>query len=184
MRKAIALFAVLALAAPAMAVQLDINDATPWQGGWGGPATLIDNGDGSFDAQQTNGSAGAFWRIEAFASEIVTLSGSWEGSMDGAAWAEILLFTSTEGWTDGDVGSFINGTATGDPEIVAKYEASFPAEEFSYDIHATCAEVIVAVKVGQATGGMTDVTYSLDVVPEPATALLLGLPLVLVRRRR
>jgi hypothetical protein len=52
------------------------------------------------------------------------------------------------------------------------------------EIHATCSEVIVALKVGSVGSEGSWATYDLTYVPEPAAALLLGLPLMLLRRRR
>ncbi len=191
---------LLAMAAPAFAGNLDLADAIPWKAPWGNAATVADQGGGVFNLSiAPTGSAGIFWRLPAFPSEIVQITGTWTGDTDGAGWAEVMMFTSTEGWTDADIISRIDtGNAA---DIVAKHDAwglnGLPAWGWQpieaapmnppgglYEIHATCAEVVVALKVGDGGGSGTWATYDLTFVPEPAAALLLGLPLMLLRRRR
>lgn len=190
---------LLAMAAPAFAGNLDLADAIAWQASWGQAATVSDQGGGVFNLSLSSGSAGIFWRLPAFPSEIVRITGTWTGDTDGAGWAEVMMFTSTEGLSDADIASRIDTGAAAD--IVAKHDSwglngdpawawqpieAAPANPPGglYEIHATCAEVIVGLKVGQSGGSGTWATYDLTFVPEPAAALLLGLPLMLLRRRR
>ncbi|HNS41032.1 MAG TPA: hypothetical protein PKJ56_12420, partial [Promineifilum sp.] len=162
---------LLAMAAPAFAGNLDLADAIPWKAPWGNAATVADQGGGVFNLSiAPTGSAGIFWRLPAFPSEIVQITGTWTGDTDGAGWAEVMMFTSTEGWTDADIISRIDtGNAA---DIVAKHDAwglnGLPAWGWQpieaapmnppgglYEIHATCAEVVVALKVGDGGGSGT-----------------------------
>jgi len=169
----------------------------PWFAPWGNPANVVDHGDGTFTMDVGgNGSAGLFWRLPAYDSETVSVTGQWEGDVGGGGWAEVLIFTSTVGMSDADIGAFIDGTAEGSPEIVAKKDSwglntppnAWPWEPIEaaptgwgpFEIHATCDEVIIGTKVG----GTAVVTFDVSYIPEPASVLLLGLPLLLVRRRR
>lgn len=182
---------ILALATPAFAGNLDPDAAISWNAPWGAPATVTDLGGGviNLDIATDNGSAGIFWRLPAFPSEIVAITGTWEGDCGGNGWAEVMMFTSTEGWSDADIATRIDTGATGD--IVAKHDSwALGPKVFSEDIsaaqispqeiHATCTEVIVALKVGNTA----NVTYDLTFVPEPAMMLLMGLPALFLRRRR
>ena len=172
----------------------------PWKAPWGNPANVVDHGDGTFTMDVAgDGSAGIFWRLPAWATESVSVTGSWSGDTGPGGWAEVLIFTSTVGMTDEDIGIFINNTGAGDPEIVTKHDSwdlptqgigphtwgPNPIEDDAtgwgpFEIHATCPEVIIATKVGNTAVATFDISY----IPEPASVLLLGLPLLLVRRRR
>ncbi|HPD30386.1 MAG TPA: hypothetical protein PLL20_10345 [Phycisphaerae bacterium] len=198
MKKAM-VFVLLAMAAPALAGNLNLADAKAWGAPWGQAATVSDQGNGVFNLSIGYGSAGVFWRLPAFPSEIVRITGTWTGDCGGAGWAEVMMFTSTEGMSDAEIANRIDtGNAA---DIVAKHDSwglnggpAWPWQAIEaapmtppggkYEIHATCAEVVVALKVGQVGQPGTWATYDLTFIPEPAAALLLGLPLMLLRRRR
>ena len=193
MKKALIVMAVLAMVAPAMAQQAgplitEFGNGTPWYGGWGNSVNAVYDGNLVTLDVGGSGSSGLYWRLPAEESEMVELAGTWSGDATGG-WAEVMFFTSTEGWTDGDVVSRINGPFSTD--AIAKREDgpfseniadnTFPGTGSSI-IHATCNEVIVALKVGNAAV----ITYDLTYVPEPASLMLValgGLPLLLRRRR-
>ncbi|MGQ9650945.1 MAG: hypothetical protein ACUVXJ_12615 [Phycisphaerae bacterium] len=196
MKKAMVLV-LLAMAAPALAGNLNLADAIPWGAPWGQQATVSDQGNGVFNLSIGYGSAGIFWRLPAVPSEMVQITGMWTGDCGSAGWVEVMMFTSTEGMTNAAIASRID---TGNPaDIVAKHDswglngppawnwqeieaAPMPPPGGKYQIPAT-SEVVVALKVGSVGNGSW-ATYDLTFVPEPAVALLLGLPLMLVRRRR
>jgi len=184
------------MAAPALAGNLDLGDAIPWKAPWGNAATATDQGNGVFNlAIQPTGSAGVFWRLPAYPSELISVCGCWSGDTGDAGWAEVMMFTSTEGMSDADIIARIDTGAAAD--IVAKKDSwgLNPPNPWSLEsitlamtnpqeIHATCAEVVIALKVGTVGTKGSWATYDLTYVPEPAAALLLGLPLMLLRRRR
>ena len=198
MRTLLCLIAALALVAPASAGNLDLGEAIPWAAGWGDPAGVVDNGDGTISASINNGSAGVFWRLPAEASETISIEGAWTGTTGAAGWAEVMMFTCTVGMSDGDIAARIdNGSVAPDDIRVKKdswglnppnpwgWEDIAASALAPLEIHATCDEVIVALKVGHSgSGGPTQATFDLTYVPEPAAALLLGLPMLLIRRRR
>ena len=196
MRTLLLVIAALAIATPAIAGNLDLGQAIPWAAPWGNAATVVDNGDGTITASMApTGSAGVFWRLPAEESELVSIEGMWTGTTDGAGWAEVMMFTSTEGMSDVDIANRIDaGSTPGDIRVKHDswnlgpstwgWEDIQAAALEPLEIHATCAEVVIAIKVGDGGGSGTQVTYDISYVPEPAAALLLGLPMLLVRRRR
>ena len=200
MKKVLIVMAVLAMVAPAMAGNLPIGDAIPWNAPWGSSATVTDLGDNVVQLDLTTGSAGIFWRLPAYDSEPVSVTGTWSGDVSAPGWAEVMFFTSTEGLSDGDVASMIDvGNA---PLIAAKKDgwglntpptvwgpeaielSPHPAPGGNFELHATCAEVVIGLKIG-ANPGTVSATYDLTYIPEPASLMLLlgGLPLLLRRRR-
>ena len=194
MRTLLCVIAALAFATTATAGNLVPADAIAWAAPWGNPANVVDNQDGTFTIDVGgNGSAGIFWRLPAFESEMVSVEGLWAGDVGSGGWAEVMMFTSTEGMSDGDIAARIDaGNVAGD--IVVKKDSwglNTPPNAWGFEdialaalepleIHATCAEVVIAVKAGNTAV----LTYDISYVPEPAAALLLGLPMLLVRRRR
>ena len=156
-------------------------------------------------------SFGWYQRIPVIPSEIWYLSGCWCGDVSPNGWAEVMLFTSTEGMSDDDI---INRIDTGGADDIAAkkdgwglnppdvwdcdeigdastgaYGVIQTPEGPVFEIHATCAEIVVGLKLGTGTwnpdhDGMYACFDNLSLTPEPTTALLLGLPLLLIRRRR
>ena len=195
MRTLLCVIAALAFAATASAGNLVPDDAIGWAAPWGNPANIVDHGDGTFTAAVGgNGSAGIFWRLPAWESEMVSVEGMWAGMVGNQnGWAEVMMFTCTEGMSDGDIAARIDaGNVAGDivvkkdgwglntPPLVWGMEDIRLAALEPLEIHATCNEVVIAVKAGN----VATLTYDISYVPEPAAALLLGLPMLLVRRRR
>lgn len=164
--------------------------------GWDNPPTVHDHEDGTFTASIDNGSGGVYWRLPAEASEVVSVEGQWTGDVGGAGWAEIITFTCTEGMSDTDIINRLDAGNAGD--IVIKKDSwglNTPPNAWGWEdialsavapleIHSTCEEVVIAVKVGDGGGGGTSVTFDISYVPEPGTILLLGLPMMLIPRWR
>ena len=181
------------------------NGWTRWRAPWGTNEVWSDPaGPSSGDLGLSgNGSFGWWQRVPVIPSEIYTLQGEWAGDVGGAGWAEVMVFTSTEGLTDSDIASRVDTGAAADIAIKkdswglnpptawgwedvnnSKYDESPNPPPF--EIHMTCAEAVIALKLGSVEGGGSQwVSYdNLELVPEPAAALLLGLPMLLIRRRR
>ena len=200
--KKIALLCGLALmlsATTAFATPLAAADATLWKAGWGEQADMEDIGGGyiSGDLANNDGSSGCYWRIPGYASEIVELIGDWNGDSGSGGWAEVMLVTSTEGMSHSDIVAILDGPGESGM-VLSKYDSwgldPNPWDEDIMDsdwqapehnvapnpMHLTCGEVVVALKVGNTAA----YNVTLELVPEPASALLLGLPLLLIRRRR
>ena len=201
MRKVVLLSAVALMvsASAVVAAPLSAADGTDWKASWGGQADITDNGDGSMhgDLAGNDGSSGKYWRIPVIPSETYTLLGDWAGDSGGGGWAEVMLVTSTEGMDHGDIVGILDGPGESGM-VLSKYDSwglgPNPWDEDIMDsdwqapahtvapnpMHATCAEIVVGLKVGNTA----EYDITLELVPEPASALLLGLPLLLIRRRR
>ena len=180
------------------------NGWTRWRAPWGANEVWSDPAgpsSGDLSLPGGNGSFGWYQRVAVAASEMVTISGEWTGDTGAAGWAEVMLFTSTEGLSDADVANRCDAGAAGDIAFKKDSWGLNPPNPWGWEpigqspfpdgnggtIHATCNEVVVALKLGSVGGDNPWVSYDnlvIDVVPEPATALLLGLPLLLIRRRR
>ena len=145
MRKIVLLGAValMVTAATASAGNLLPGAGIPWAAPWGNPANVVDHGDGTMTMDVAgNGSAGLFWRLPAWPSEIVSVTGQWMGDVGGGGWTEVLIFTSTVGMSDADIGNFIDGTGAGSPEIVARH---LPLGELLRELPTRFLRICVAV---------------------------------------
>ena len=181
------------------------NGWTRWRAPWGTNEVWSDPPGPSAGRLELsgNGSFGWYQRMEVIPSEIYTLVGEWQGDIGSAGWAEIMVFTSTEGMSEQDIVSRIDSGAAADIAIKKDSWGLNPPTVWGWDdvnnskfdgspnpppfeIHMTCAEAVIALKLGSVqNGGAQWVEYdNLELVPEPAAALLLGLPMLLIRRRR
>ena len=212
MRKLLCVMAVLSITATATALPVvngdwGTGDETGWTqaryASWGaGEQWGVSAGDGnpapSGELVSTNkGSFGWYQRVPTNPSEFYTLVADWScptGLPSNAGWAEIGALVCTEGMTDGDIVAAIDGGQG----IVAKKDgwglnngqnpwgwepisASLVGDQ---EIHSTCAEMVVFVKLGTNPGQATLLVDNIELVPEPTAALLLGLPILFLRRRR
>ena len=172
------------------------NGWTRWAAPWGGP----NNWDASAGVGHLDTGAGSFgWyqRVPVIPSEIYTLVGEWQGDVSAPGWAEIGVIVSTEGMSDSEVVGVIDGPAGS--HVLAKKDgwglnppaawdwdsiANAPYEDSNMEVHMTCAEAVVFLKLGSNPGNVWVEFDNIELVPEPAAVLLLGLPMLLIRRRR
>jgi len=132
----------------------------------------------------TNGGSNAAYQIVTVAPNVqINLSWAVKGTASGGYWTEV-------GWQQ-----LADGATVADPNdspinLGVKYSNSgFPAVPANWttgniDLTPTGNTIAVFVKCG-ASGGSNNSSFdSLVLTPEPAAALLLGLPLLFVRRRR
>ena len=198
---------ILAQSAQAGMINGDFDDPvsengwTRWRAPWGAGEVWDDPaGPSAGTLSLPNGSFGWYQRIQVVPSCDYTIEGEWSGDIDGAGWAEVMLFTCTEGQTEEDVVAIIDSGPTSAIAVKKDSWGLNPPTQWGWEpiglsphpdgpgltIHATCAEIVVALKVGDGGGSGSTVSFdNLALTPEPATIALLGLGgLALLRRRR
>jgi len=157
----------------------------------------------------TIGSYGWFQVVPVPAGEEVHVTGLWRGDVDPLGWAEIMLFSVPVGTPIGDV-SMAPGTVWYRVNEGAAADIAFKKDGFGMNppevwgweaadlsTHpagnggsvTSLGWVVVATKIGTNYDNAShDLLYvefdEIYLVPEPATLLLLALPLAFVRRRR
>lgn len=210
MRKALCVLAVLAVVSPALAAPVVNGDFsagesgwTRWSAPWGTGTWAITNAgptppEGTLTTKY--GSFGWYQRVPVQVSEIYTLVGTWKGDVSNQGWAEVGYIMCTEGMTDSQIVSVIDAGAASitaakkdgwgmNPPATWNWESiqlSPRPGGAPFEFHATCQEVTIFIKLGTINNSQT-MNLSVDnieLVPEPATALLLGLPILFLRRRR
>lgn len=211
MKRLVAVLFLLAVVAPASAglVNGDFGTGTEagwsrWRAPWGStenwlvdPANGVPPPCGTLFGGGGNGSFGWFQRIKVIPSEVFQLDADWTGNIGGAGWAEMMFFSCTSGMSDQDV---ITRIDTGNAADIAFKKDSWgmnPPTQWGWQpaslsphpggnhgiIHATCDEIVVAMKLGGFPMGWVSFD-NIRLIPEPATMLLLGIPAVFLRRRR
>jgi len=214
MKKMLIIVALLAVASPAFAVNLVVNgdwgtgDETGWTRWTAGRPTeawaVTSNGptppEGTLSAtgKANDPSFGWYQVIEVPASEEVTLSGDWTAT--NASWVEYMLFSVASVDPVAIVGRLDSGAAA---DVAYKRDGwgmngggTFGWESATLSPHPSgnggtihsLGFVVVGLKLGLSQWlEPTSDTASFDniaLTPEPAAMLLLGLPLLLIRRRR
>lgn len=211
MKKVLCLMAVLAITATASALPVvngdwgtgDETGWTRWRAPWGagenwsvtnlgptGPEGTLSSGGGN--------SFGWFQRVPVIPSEVYTLVADWSGALgvQGGTngWAEVGVIMGTDGMSDGDIVNAVDGGQG----IVAKKDtwglnppAAWGWQPISLslvnpaDFHAATGEVAVFIKLGGNPGNGNWLSVdNIELLPEPAAVLLLGIPMLFIRRRR
>jgi len=148
--------------------------------------------------QGQTGSFGWYQVVECPESWICTLSADWMGNIGGAGWAEVMLWSTADPNEDHGLRADTGNAA----DIAYKKDSwgmnpptSWDWEPASLSPHPdgnggvvhSLGYVVVALKLGSVSGEQVYAEFDnivLTCVPEPATTLLLGLPLLLIVRRR
>ena len=201
MRKAIvcslALMVCAATASANLVVNGDWNTGnetgwTRWNSPWGGPFSWsVDATDGqpapSGKLSAAGGSFGWYQWVPTNPGTIYTISGDWKGQNVG--WAEI-IFGNDDGRSEYDqldAPVANNIVSKEDGGATYGWQPIDPSSKGSGAVTqvATGPRMLVGLKLGQSGGGQSTAWYdNIAVTPEPATAILLGLPILLLRRRR
>jgi len=207
----IGMLAVMAFAVSVNAQNLLVNGDfgtgdetgwTRWRAPWGSTEvwSVTSNGptppEGTLSGGGGQGSFGWYQVVEVPASEMVAVEADWAGDIGSAGWAEIMLYTSDSATADwaglADAGAAANIAYKKDswgqnPPTTWDWEKASlsPANNGNGGVIHSLGWVCVAVKLG-ASGAPLGVLSvdNITLTPEPAAALLLGLPLLLIRRRR
>ena len=178
---------------------------TQWAGPgeWNAQAPGNPTPAGQFTKTGGGGHGGWYQVVEAAAGTEMNVDADWTGDTAGGGWAEVMLFSfdhdpshaevvavfDLPGGPGGPVNQHIAykhdsfglpGGATWDWEAAS----SLPEQgEFNNGTIESDGWVVVGLKAGGG-GGQWAAWDNLVLTPEPATALLLGLPLLFLRRRR
>ena len=164
---------------------------TRWNSPWGGPFNWsvdptegqLPSGPPSGKLVLDNGSFGWYQFITVIPDEDYTIVGCWKGINVG--WAEIIFAN--------DDGRAVYDQLDAPTNIACKRDggATFDWEDIQLSqldgttIHTTGTQVLVGLKLGQSGGGTSTAWFdNIDAVPEPTAVLLLGLPMLFLRRRR
>jgi hypothetical protein len=206
MKKVLCVVALLAVTSAAYALPVvngdwgtgDETAWTRWRAPWGAGETwaVTNNGptppEGSLSTSQS-GSFGWYQRVPVIESETYQLVADWAGNVTAPGWAEIGVIMGTDAMDD----AAVVGAIDGGQGIIAKKDgwglnppAQWGWEPISLALvnpdtfHATSGEVAVFIKLGANPGSVQLSVDNIELLPEPATALLLGLPILFLRRRR
>ena len=141
------------------------------------------------------GSFGWYQVVPVPASTVVTVEADWMGN--SVDWCEVMLWTAASEPSDDDV----NNVFGPGPEAAVAYKkdawgmnppTTRDWEKASLSPHHngnggtihSLGYVVVGLKLGKSGGGASAAWDNITLLPEPTAALLLGLPMILLRRRR
>jgi hypothetical protein len=201
--------ALLVIAAQASAVNLVVNgnwstgDATgwtQWSANRGNPVWSVDATTGAtappsgkLNAPGNNGNPSFGWYqiVAVPIGETATLDGMWK--LDHVGWCEYDLFTQATN-SGSAAASRIDGGAAADIAFKKDGNSSLPSFMSARlttnsgfnggSVASSLGYVVIGLKLGTTDANSTAWFDDITLTPEPVSALLLGLPMLLIRRRR
>ena len=178
------------------------TDWTQWRAPWGGGENWLVTSNGPTPLEGTlylpagNASFGWYQKTTCPVGWICTVNADWAGDISGAGWAEVMLWSTPDPLEDAggraDVGNagdiaFKNDSWGMNPPTAWVWQ---PASLSPYPLGnggtvVSQGTVVVALKLGgfSPPEWVSFDNIVLTCVPEPTSLLLLGLPLMLLRRR-
>lgn len=201
---------VAGFAAPASAVNLLINGDwstgnetgwTRWWAPWGASNYAVTSsgptppeGTAWLNAGQ-QGSFGWWQGVAVPVGTVVTVDADWTGNIGGAGWAEVMLWSQAAPGGEGgradtgnaaDIAFKKDSWGMNPPTAWSWQKASLsPHPSGNGGTVVSQGYVVVALKLGSVSGSAVNASWdNIVLTPEPAAALLLGLPLLFFRRRR
>jgi hypothetical protein len=159
---------------------------TRWNAPWGGGGWSAAGGVGRLE--YTGGSFGWYQAVTVTSGTSYTVTADWRANNIG--WIELMFFN------DDGRAIYDQMDAPGATSIIAKRDGygNFPPNTFGWEpatnallnpntVTATGTTMYVVLKMGGFNGGQWAEFDNVSVTPEPASLLLLALPLALIRRR-
>ncbi len=208
MKKLLCVGLLLALVAPAYAGVVNGDWATGetgwtrWAAPWGASNYSVTSAGPTPPEGTLNlnpGQSGSFGWWQGVACPVgwtCTVSADWAGDIDGAGWAEVML------WSQAAPGGEGNRADTGNAADIAFKKDSWgmnPPTAWQWQPASLSPHpggnggsvvsqgyVVVALKLGSVSGAPVWASFDnivLTCVPEPVTMLLLGVPALFLRRR-
>jgi hypothetical protein len=201
----LALLAIVPAASASVLVNGDFSAGvtgwTQWRAPWGSTENwgVTTSGptqpEGTLSGGGGQGSFGWYQVVAIPAGTLVSVTADWKGNIGGAGWAEIDLYSDSNAGANwggrADVGNandiaFKKDSWGMNPPTTWGWQpaALSPHPSGNGGVVLSAGYVCVAVKLGASGQPLGSLSVdNIVLTPEPASLLLLGIPLVFVRRR-